>query len=157
MLGKPGPSLRVKDAGGTTAGIGVDHNCVPPPALGRRLAYQVAAVEVPRLKFIVSVPFAKLALRPRPHAGARAISKPMIAVNHSAPSGPAVIILSWPNLAGPGNSVIRPAVVMRPILPWKVSVNHSAPSGPAVIPKGSLLTVAEYSVIIPAVVIRPIL
>src|ERR1700722_14285006 len=156
MLGKPGPSLRVKDAGGTTAGIGVDHNCVPPPALGRRLAYQVAAVEVPRLKFIVSVPFAKLALKPRPHAGARATLKPMIAVNHNAPSGPAVIILGWPNAADTGYSVISPAVVMRPIFPLKVSVNHRAPSGPAVIPKGSLLDVAEYSVMTPAVVIRPI-
>ena len=35
-------------------------------------------------------------------------------------------------LGGTGNSVITPAVVIRPILVY--SVNHSAPSGPAVMP-----------------------
>lgn len=41
-----------------------------------------------------------------------------------------------PVRSGNGNSVIRPPVVMRPILSALISVNHSAPSGPGVIPNG---------------------
>jgi hypothetical protein len=51
----------------------------------------LAGMEVPKLKLIVSAPFAKLALRPSPHAGARAMLLPTDSVNHSAPSGPVVI------------------------------------------------------------------
>src|SRR2546422_80928 len=40
-----------------------------------------------------------------------------------------------------GNSVMAPAVVIRPILSPTASVNHRFPSGPAVIPTGSLLAV----------------
>ena len=53
-------------------------------------------------------------------------------VNHSAPSGPAVMSEGMPMAPAPENSVIAPAVVMRPILLLSASVNHSAPSGPAV-------------------------
>src|SRR6266568_3397609 len=56
-----------------------------------------------------------------------------------------------------GNSVIAPAVVIRPIL-FAFSVNQSAPSEPAAIPYGSADTVGiGYSVNTPAVVTRPIL
>jgi hypothetical protein len=57
-------------------------------------------------------------------------------VNHSAPSGPAV--MPWGKLLAVGiiNSVMTPAVVIRPILLPVFSVNHSAPSGPAVMPSG---------------------
>jgi len=56
------------------------------------------------------------------------------------------------------NSLIAPAVVIRPILlPW-CSVNQSAPSGPAVMPWGPLPGVGTVnSVMTPVVVIRPIL
>ena len=45
------------------------------------------------------------------------------------PSGPAPGVVS-------GNSVIAPAVVMRPILLPAFSQNHSAPSGPGMMPIG---------------------
>src|SRR5467141_4060658 len=55
-------------------------------------------------------------------------------VNHSAPSGPVVMPSGGLRGVGIGNSVITPAVVMRPILPGtdslaKPSVYHSARSG----------------------------
>ena len=53
-------------------------------------------------------------------------------VNHSAPSGPAVIP-SGPRMSGPVWLVTVPVVVIRPIELLRL-VNHSAPSGPAVIP-----------------------
>src|ERR1700728_3236803 len=90
-LVKPGkPNVSVKAAGGTTAEIDLDHNCCAP-VLVCTSAYQIAVVSIPRLKFIVSVPSAKLALRPRPHAGARAILLRLNSASHSSPSGPAVI------------------------------------------------------------------
>jgi hypothetical protein len=58
-------------------------------------------------------------------------------VNHSAPSGPDVIPLGPLLGVGTANSVITPAVVMRPIWP-DASVNHSASSGPFVIEVGEL-------------------
>src|SRR6266853_1428943 len=82
-------------------------------------------------------------------------------VNHRAPSGPAVMPWGKPLVplgVGIGNSVITPAVVMRPILLAFCSVNHRAPSGPVVMIWGSLLAVGiGNSVITPAVVMRPIL
>jgi hypothetical protein len=66
---------------------------------------------------------------------------PLLSVNHSAPSGPAVMPYGPLLLVGIGNSVIVPAVVIRPILLLFNSVNHSAPSGPAVIIQGKLLFV----------------
>jgi hypothetical protein len=64
---------------------------------------------------------------------------PRYSVNHSAPSGPAVIPEGKLFAVGTGYSVITPAVVMRPILlAEENSVNHTAPSGPAVIPQGAL-------------------
>jgi hypothetical protein len=77
-------------------------------------------------------------------------------VNQSAPSGPDVIV---PGEFGTGNSVMAPAVVVRPIARSVVlsSVNHIAPSGPAVIEKGLLpFTSVGNSVIAPLVVILPI-
>jgi hypothetical protein len=50
--------------------------------------------------------------------------------------------------------VIDPVVVTRPT--WINSVNHTAPSGPAVIPDGLSPYGFLYSVIDPAVVMRPI-
>src|SRR5580658_3873807 len=90
-LVKPGkPNVSVKEVGGTTAEIDLDHNCFSPVPV-RTSAYHIAVVSIPRLKFIVSVPLAKLALRPRPHAGARAMLLPSNSVNHNSLSGPAVI------------------------------------------------------------------
>ena len=54
-------------------------------------------------------------------------------VNHSAPSGPAVIS-AGNRISGPEWLVIYPVVVMRPI--EATLVNHSAPSGPTVRPDG---------------------
>src|SRR5512142_562116 len=63
-----------------------------------------------------------------------------------------------PLAVGMANSVITPAVVIRPILLPSASVNQRAPSGPAVMPAGALFGVGTAnSVITPAVVIRPIL
>jgi len=56
------------------------------------------------------------------------------------------------------NSVSTPPVVILPILSAVYSVNQSAPSGPAVMATPPLLEVGiEYSVMTPAVVIRPTL
>jgi hypothetical protein len=49
------------------------------------------------------------------------------------------------------------AMMTCPILLEELSVNQTLPSGPAVIAQGELSVGIEYSVIIPAVVIRPIL
>ena len=49
---------------------------------------------------------------------------------------PAVIPSGPDDARGKTNSVISPAVVIRPIRLPVCSVNHSAPSGPAVIPPG---------------------
>ena len=65
----------------------------------------------------------------------RPIRSLRIAVNHSAPSGPATM----PNgalPAGSANDVVSPAVVMRPIRSSPARVNHSAPSGARVISDG---------------------
>ena len=59
---------------------------------------------------------------------------------------------------GIGNSVMTPAVVIRPILLPLLSVNQRLPSGPAVMPRGTASGVGiGNSVTTPAVVIRPIL
>ncbi len=62
--------------------------------------------------------------------------------NHSAPSGPVVMLVAKPQgggvhwvRSGRSNSVITPAVVMRAIL-LGFSMNHSAPSGPVVMAAG---------------------
>src|SRR5260221_5739500 len=59
-------------------------------------------------------------------------------VNHSAPSGPVVMPSAKVRGVGIGNSVITPAVVMRPILPGtdspaNPSVYPTAPAGPVVL------------------------
>jgi len=78
-------------------------------------------------------------------------------VNHSAPSGPAVM---KPGLlpAVSGNWVTTPAVVIRPIeLFMLLSVNHRAPSDPVAMPNGAApAPSAGNSVIAPVVSIRPI-
>ena len=66
---------------------------------------------------------------------------PTASVNHSAPSGPAVMPLGCCSPWGRVNSVMTPAVVIRPILLPVDSVNHSAPSGPAVMARGALVAV----------------
>src|ERR1700693_1047371 len=74
------------------------------------------------------------------------------------PSGPAVMPAGAELGVETGNSVITPAVVIRPILFAEISVNQRFPSDPAAIPTGKLPAVGmENSVISPAVVIRPIL
>ena len=76
--------------------------------------------------------------------------------NHSAPSGPVVMLPGELPLAIE-NCVITPAVVMRPIWWPLASVNHKLPSGPAAMPVGWLPAVGiGNSVITPAVVMRPI-
>src|SRR5256885_6325793 len=61
---------------------------------------------------------------------ARPILLVFASVNHSAPSGPAVMPYGPLLAVGIGNSVTTPPVVMRPILPPKYSANHRAPSDP---------------------------
>jgi hypothetical protein len=56
-----------------------------------------------------------------------------------------------------GNSLITPAIVIRPILLVFDSVNHKAPSGPATsAPRETLILGTGYSESTPLVVIRPI-
>src|SRR5215813_13829809 len=77
-------------------------------------------------------------------------------VNHSAPSAPILMAMGPLLTVGIGNSVITPAVVMRPML--LLFTNHSAPSGPVVMPDGALLVPGiGNSVTTPAVVMRPML
>src|SRR6266851_4203516 len=87
----------------------------------------------------------------------RPIWFPSSSVNQRLPSGPAAMPRGKLLFVLMRNSVMAPAVVLRPILPT-ASVNQSAPSGPAVMPTGPLLAVGvENSVMAPAVVLRPIL
>ena len=82
----------------------------------------------------------------------------MNSVNQRAPSGPGVMSVRALLAVGRVNSVMTPAVVIRPILSLVCSVNQRAPSGPVVIPAGPLSAVGMVnSVMTPAVVIRPIL
>src|SRR6266446_1323425 len=78
-------------------------------------------------------------------------------MNHSAPSGPCVMLPGKLLAVGIGNAVIAPSVVIRPILLEAASENHSAPSGPGVMPVGRLPVGSWNSVITPVVVMRPIL
>jgi len=83
----------------------------------------------------------------------RPIALPDLSVNHMFPSGPlAISIASWvPD--GRLNSVMVPAVVMRPILvPF---ANHNNPGVPAVIPTARMPLGIWNSVICPALVILP--
>ena len=74
-------------------------------------------------------------------AGSRPILLPYYSVNHSAPSGPAVMHRDALPPVGIANSVITPGGGDPPDLVAVCSVNHSAPSGPAVMPEGRLLAV----------------
>src|SRR5580704_6652672 len=83
---------------------------------------------------------------------------PADSANHTAPSGPAVIMNGPLADVGIENSSISPAVVIRPIWLPPSSVNQSAPSAPAVMLKGLLDAVGIiYSVTTPATVTLPIL
>jgi hypothetical protein len=64
-----------------------------------------------------------------------------------------------PPAVGTVNSVMSPAVVMRPILPASRSVNQRFASDPVAMPPGELRAVgmSNSPVTTPAVVIRPIL
>lgn len=62
----------VKACGGTRAGIALENGLETPAELWRRML-NVAGVSMPRLKFILKVVPLKLALNPRPQAGARPI------------------------------------------------------------------------------------
>ena len=75
------------------------------------------------------------------------LSPPM---NHSAPSGPAVITKAG---AGEGYRVTAPEVVIRPTAP---SANQSAPSDPAAMPVGLKMSLPAKLLTVPAVVILPI-
>src|SRR5882757_8755476 len=92
-------------------------------------------------------------------SSSRPIRSPIVSVNHTLPSGPAVIpwSLLWA-LIPLLNSVTVPLGVIRPIRWWSSSVNHRLPSEPAAIPSGSLPEVIPLlnSVTAPVRVIRPI-
>ena len=63
---------------------------------------------------------------------------PLAIVNHTLPSGPAVMALA---MLGTGKSLAAPEVgSMRPIAGKALSVNHRFPSGPAVIASGCALS-----------------
>ena len=92
----------------------------------------------------------------------RPIWLPLDSVNQRLPSGPAAIPKGSPLAVGIANSVMTPAVVIRPILeeerPERRSVNQRLPSGPTAIASIWALAVGTAnSVMTPAVVIRPIL
>ena len=59
---------------------------------------------------------------------------PISTVNHSAPSGPAVMPSVNAGAATAAKLVTTPVVVMRPTMPVLPSVNQRLPSGPEVIP-----------------------
>src|ERR1035441_2158772 len=91
---------------------------------------------------------------------------PTASANHIEPSGPNVIPHGYEPAqeAGVmGNSVMTPAVLMRPIRGWTNplvdATNQSAPSEPAAISAGlsPACSPAEYSVMTPLRLIRPIL
>lgn len=115
--------------GGTTAGIVLEKGTAKGPFELRSSMMTEAGVSIPRWKFRVRLPAAKLALNPRPQAGARVIPVTSLTAQ-SALSGLAVIPSS---VLLAGYSVTTPLVVMRPILFTSRSVNQSAPSGAAVI------------------------
>src|SRR5215469_1250643 len=75
---------------------------------------------------------------------------PSRSVNHTFPSGPAVISHGADRGVGTANSVIWPVVgSMRPTLLPGISVNHRFPSGPAVITRGCPPAVTGNSVTAP--------
>src|SRR5437588_4990063 len=65
----------------------------------------------------------------------RPILLPLVSVNQTAPSGPAVIPSGTLPSVGVGNSVMVPAGVILPMLLRPASVNHRFPSGPAATPE----------------------
>src|ERR1700690_4010358 len=102
---------------------------------------------------MVRVPPLNEALKPRAQNGACATEALSAWVIQSAPSGP--VVSRSASLLDPETlkTVTTPDVVMRP--KPRLLVNHKAPSGPAMIPDGPVTW--GYSVMAPAVVIRPIL
>ena len=67
----------------------------------------------------------------------RPILLPLDSVNHSAPSGPAVMSARNASGVGSGYSVSWPSLVSRPIALPRSSLNHSAPSEPSTMSVGN--------------------
>ena len=84
----------------------------------------------------------------------RPTALPWLSVNHSAPSGPAVIIDGIPGARGTPS--ISPWVVMRPTRSEPIAVYQSARSGPATIPNGALPAANANVRCSPSGVMRPI-
>ena len=81
---------------------------------------------------------------------------PISSVNHILPSGPAAIPIGPLGAVGRGNSVMTPAVVMRPMAFASSSVNQRLPVGPIAMNAGRLGRVGvTNSVIMPPAVRRP--
>ena len=136
-----------------------------PAALRKRMP-KVDGVSIPRSKFMVKAPLAKLALKPSPQAGARPIfagppfGKPNGAVRPGSDAGRAPARARCGILCddepSPGRDSVllqTPVLVMRPTLP--ASVNHTAPSGPPVMPSRLFVFGTEYSLTTPFIEIRP--
>src|SRR5258706_11976530 len=121
-------------AGGFEGGAGAQLTAVATPAL--MIAANAVAAGPParteRLNGSTAATIVETSTLARP------ILLAFASVNHSAPSGPAVMPLGPLLAVGIGNSVMPPAVVIRPILPLKYSVNHKAPSGPVAMEAGEL-------------------
>ena len=119
---------------------------------------QMAAESIPKSKLVFSTLSAKLAVNPRPQAGAAPMLLPFSPAIHSPLTPePDAIPLGVVRDDGKAYSTIAPPVVMRAILFALYSVNHSAPSGPVRMFQGELLAVGTgYPVTAPAVVMRPI-
>src|SRR5712692_9327426 len=126
----------IASPGSPSPGLTVNHSAPSGPAV-------MPAASVPAT--------GRVNWRMCPLAGLIAPIRPSDSVNHIRPSGPAVMS-KGKVLPATGNSVIAPAVVIRPILLALNSVNHSAPSGPTAIRRGSLFAVGmENSLKCPAI------
>src|SRR5262245_54149833 len=102
----------------------ISHIEIAPPVLRNRMSLQPSP-----LKSCVPV------------AGGRGTRRAMLFalfwVNHSAPSEPAAMPVGRALGDGTQNTLIEPAVVIRPIWLDPARVNHSAPSGPVVMDPGA--------------------
>jgi uncharacterized repeat protein (TIGR03803 family) len=151
-LGK-GCQLIEKACGGTTGAIDRSNKLLLCATM-----LQMAAESIPKSKLVFSTLSAKLAVNPRPQAGAAPMLLPFRPAIHSPLTPePDAIPLGVVRDDGKAYSMIAPPVVMRAILFALYSVNHSAPSGPVRMFQGELWAVGTgYPVTAPAVVMRPI-
>ena len=108
------PSGPVTMSPGSLATVGTVNCVIVPPVV-------IFPIELPLLPLSVPQVFWQLPYVPL--------------VNHSAPSGPSVMPCG-PLVMPIGNSVITPAVVIRPIRPLSSSVNQRLPSDPTAMPIG---------------------